>query len=263
MQDVENRTGVIVTGDIVYMFCQRDGGEDIYGLLASSSMRISRNSSIQDALWSKDTRGQLQTLQPLVLRAALNRVSGADLEVLPNGTPISDQCVIFIEAINDEGTTLALTPRPSFIGESELMADAWRHAPVMFTSGPDKHQQATNFTLVFENNQRFLVTGSLLKLSTSFGALRLDPSADLPSSQRLLRLTSGFFESNVSFAFRRFASIYRGNNETGCVLTPATEAVSTPIFCTLDGSDCRTLDRQVVYWNSCQCQKNQSPDDKT
>ena len=258
-----SKTGIIVTGDIVYMFCKKDADDDLYALLASPSMRISPSSSIQDALWSKNIGGGLQALQPLVIRAALHRTPGTPVDVLPNGTPVSDRCLIFLQAIKDDGTNLALTPRPSFIRGSGLMADAWRHAPVIFTSCSDSYNDNTSFTPDLEKEgRRFLVTGALLELSTSFGSLHLEPAADISSSRHLSRLAGGFFDSNVSFAFRRFASVYRANDATGCVLTPAREAVTTPIFCALDGSDCHTLDGERVYWDSCECQKNQDPDNK-
>lgn len=263
MHENYTKSGVIVTGDIVYMFCQRDADEDLYALLASPSLHISPKSNIQDALWSKNIGEPLQALQPLVIRAASHRMSCSAVHPLPNGIPISDQCLIFLEAIKDDNTNLVLTPRPSSIRESGLMADAWRHAPVIFTSGSEKYGQTTSFTLNLQQERGFLVTGGLLGLSTCFGSLQLKPATDISSSKHLSRLTSGYFESNVSFMFKRFASLYRRNDDNACVFTPAREAVATPVHCALDGSDCRTLDGERVYWSSCECQKNHNPDDKS
>ena len=258
------RNGVLVTGDIVYMYCKKSTKEELYALLASPSMRTSSRSLIQDALWSADTQGgQLQTFQPLIVRAATSNPFGSHVDMLPNGIPVSDQHLLFLQAIKDDGTDLVLSPRPSSVQEGGLLGTAWRHAPVIFTSCFNVYKRASSFTPLLNRGHRFLVTGSTFGLSTSFGALQLLLASDVSTDSTVSRLSSGFFDSDVSFVLRRFATFYCDAGADGCVRIAAREAVSTPIYCDLNGTVCRTMDGKRVHWDICECQEDNDPNDKS
>ena len=249
----------------MYAFCYKKGLHEKltqpFALLSSSAINAGGRLLTQDALWGDVSQNMSRSLQPLIVRVASESSDGL-IRMLPNGTPINAKYLLFLDAINDIGEALILNPRPTQLTQSGLLTSMWRHAPVLFVSSayPDQRHRSSAFTILASGSGN-LTTGAPMELSTRFGQMRLQPALDV-AEERLWRLASGFFDSDLTFILRRYSSFYTREEDGSCRWTPPQEAALTPVDCSFGGASCRTGASDLIYWDACVCQNDADPSDK-
>ena len=270
------RQAALVTGDIVFAYAQHKEAQDgsfapldQYGLTASSSFVASGGVVVQASTWRPRSPGVGREMQPVVLRAAVDGVGSETepIQLLPDGVPITESCLLFLEAaqsVTGVSAPLFLTPRPSAI--LALWTDPVRATSRSFflsASGALSRSSAVTFRAT--DGAQTLQSGSPVSLLSRFGRFRLcrEDGALRPGVSESFRLEVGFVDSDFSFVFRRYAPLYTAGPD-GCEFTRSVDAAQQPVFCALNGKDCLDSTGRRVFWDvqACESYSDTDPDNE-
>jgi len=266
----------LATGDIVFAYAQHTEAQDgtcapldQYGLTASSPFVAAGGVVVQALTWRPRSPGVHRAMQPVVLRAAVDGVGSETepIQLLPDGVPITESCLLFLEAAQSavgNSAPLFLAPRPSAI--QALWTDPVRATSrCLFLSPLGTLSRTSAVTFRAMDGSQTLQSGSPISLMSRFGRFRLcrEDGALRSDTSASFRLEVGFVDSDFSFVFRRYAPLYTAGPD-GCEFTRSVDAAQQPVFCTPNGADCLDSTGRRVFWDvhACKTYCDTKPDNE-